>query len=158
MATTREQTPTIHSVTLRRTFAVPRDRVFRAWTEPEQMQLWSGPGPMLNTMVEVDLRVGGRYRIQMQGPDGKEYRAVGTYRLVDPPRKLVYTWLWETDPTPNETIVTVEFRERDKSTELILTHDLFLSDEQRKGHEDGWNGCLEKFATVISSEYKERRP
>lgn len=129
---------------VRRELPAHRERVFQAWTEPEQLRLWAGPGPMRNITAEVDLRVGGRYRITMLAPDGKEFIVAGVYRLIDAPKKLIYTWFWETDPQPTETLVTVEFIARGRVTELVLTHERFTSQEQVNGHTEGWNGCLEK--------------
>ncbi|HEX9705438.1 MAG TPA: SRPBCC domain-containing protein [Gemmatimonadales bacterium] len=134
---------------LRRTFQAPRERVFRAWTEPSVMVRWKAPGEGTVPLAEVDLRVGGAYRVHMRGPDGTEYHLKGTYRVVDPPKKLVYTWLWETNPEMGETVVTVEFRDVGGSTELVLTHELFPTDDDRKQHETGWTSCFEKLAQTL---------
>ena len=137
------------AVEVRRTFAASPKRVFQAWTTPEEVKLWAAPGPTLGVPVaEIDLRVGGGYRIHMREPSGKEYRVVGTYREVDPPRRLVYTWSWETDPTVVDSIVTVEFHDRGGSTEVVLRHE-GLPTEKRAGHEVGWNGSLDKLARIL---------
>ena len=140
------------SVTLRltRTLAAPRDKVFRAWTTPAELKRWAGPGDMVTPLAEVDLKVGGRYRIHMQAPDGTVHKVTGVYQVVDPPQRLVYTWTWETGPERSETLVTVEFHERgaDK-TEVVLSHERFSSAELRDRHQQGWTGCLEKFAALF---------
>jgi len=152
---TRDRPSTVTPVTpvtlrLRRTFAAPRERVFRAWTVPEEMKQWTAPGDMTTPVAEVDLRPGGRYRIHMQAPDGAvTHRLVGVYRLVDPPKKLVYTWGWENEPESGETLVTVEFLDRGASTELVLTHELFPNDEASRKHEAGWTACFDKLARVV---------
>lgn len=69
--------------------------------------------------------------------------------MLDPPRKLVYTWLWETDLEVAETLVTVEFHDRGGSTGIVLTHELFPNDEARGRHEMGWTGCFDKLARVV---------
>ena len=79
-------------VEVRRVIRAPRQRVFEAWTKPEELKRWHAPGPMTVSLAEVDLRVGGRYRIHMVAPSGEEHRVVGTYREVDPPRRLTYSW------------------------------------------------------------------
>ncbi len=143
----RQSTVTLR---LRRTFQAPRDRVFRAWTTPEEMKQWKAPGELTTPVAEVDLRPGGKYRIHMQAPDGTLHRLVGEYRVVDPPKKLVYTWQWEDDPDkPSETLVTVEFLERGGATEVVLTHDLFPNEQTRNRHEMGWSGCFDKLARVV---------
>ena len=112
------------------------------------MKKWVGPGPMEAVLAESDVRVGGAYRIHMRNPNGTEHRAHGVYRVVDPPKKVVYTWTWETMPDVVDTVVTVEFHDRGGATEVVLRHD-GLTPDQKKPHEDGWIGCFTKFATVI---------
>jgi uncharacterized protein YndB with AHSA1/START domain len=98
--------------------------------------------------VELDLRVGGKYRIHMRAPDGAEHHAVGVYREIDPPNKLVFTWSWEGGDM-NDTLVTVEFLDRGATTELVLTHELFPNDEARKQHAAGWNAALDKLVQTL---------
>jgi uncharacterized protein YndB with AHSA1/START domain len=85
----------------------------------------------------------------MQAPDGALHRLVGVYRVVDPPKKLVYTWRWESEPEAPETLVTVEFLDRGNATELVLTQELFTSEEAKQKHETGWTGCFEKLASLV---------
>lgn len=108
MATTKPGSETV--LVLSRTFAAPRERVFRAWTDPAILKKWWAAGPGFTpTVAEVDLRVGGRYRLGMRAPDqGADYIVAGTYREVQRPARLVYTWAWEGTAGP-ETLVTVEF-------------------------------------------------
>src|SRR5262245_46441599 len=128
---------------IKRTFAASRERVFRAWTDPKAMQSWLAPSDEYSVpAVEVDLRVGGKYRIDMQAPDGKHHIATGSYRVILPPRKLVFTWFWE-DKDMMETLVTIEFHEHGKATEVVLTHERFPDVEARDRHQHGWTGCLE---------------
>lgn len=151
MATRERQQSTV-TLRLQRRFAAPRERVFRAWTTPEEMKHWKAPGEMTTPVAEVDLRPGGKYRIHMQGPDGALRRLVGVYRVVDPPKKLVYTWRWEDDQDFPETLVTVEFRERGGETDVVLVHELFPNDEAMKQHEHGWTGCFDKLARLVTSQ------
>src|SRR6185503_8873889 len=126
-------------------------RVFDAWTRPEALKSWAAPGAMTAPVVEVDLRVGGGYRIHMSAPDGKEHRVIGVYREVDPPRRLVYTWTWETMPDVTDSVVTVEFHNRGAGTEVVLRHEGLPSEERRARHEAGWIGCMTKFETVVTA-------
>jgi len=151
---TRERQSAVTPVTLRlhRTFAAPRERVFRAWTVPEEMKQWKAPGDMTTPLAEVDLRPGGKYRIHMRAADGAvTHRLAGVYRVVEPPKKLVYTWRWEDEPGSGETLVTVEFLERGAGTELVLTHELFPNDEASRKHEAGWTACFDKLARVVET-------
>lgn len=119
------------------------ETVFRAWTDPEQMIRWSCPEGVRLDGVEVDLRVGGRYKLLMVDPEGQEYTAVGEYREVDAPRRLVYTWDWlQEEHAVGDTLVTVQFNDLEGSTEVVLGHERFPSTEAKDGHEDGWGSCL----------------
>ena len=107
-------------VRVTRIFQVTRERVFRAWTEPKELRQWFGVAEGFTTPIaEVDLRVGGSYRLGMQPPGSDQVLiAQGIYREIVRPEKLVFTWRWE---TPNSvephTLVTIEFFERDHATE-----------------------------------------
>jgi len=126
---------------LRRTFQAPREKVFRAWTDQDQMKHWCAPSADYETTAEVDLRVGGKYRIQMKHKDGATHTAFGEYQEVSEPEKLVYTWSWE-DGSMSGSLVTVEFRDLGSATELVLTHERFPTTDWRDKHSQGWSGCL----------------
>lgn len=142
---------------IKRTFAAPREKVFRAWTDPKALMRWFAPSDDYSTpLVEVDLRVGGKYRIQMKAPDGQAHTVHGIYREVTPPSKLVFTLSWEEaacggpEMTPEqETLVTVEFHDRGGATDIILTHEYFPTVKARDSHNEGWTGCLDRLAKVL---------
>jgi uncharacterized protein YndB with AHSA1/START domain len=138
------------SLQIRRTFKAPVAAVYAAWTDPEEVKQWMAPsddfGP---TDATIDLRVGGRYRFVMRGPDGEMHRVGGVYREIVPNRKLVYTWAWESTPE-RESLVMVEFRPAGEGSELVLTHTRFFDTEARDRHGHGWNGCLERFSRYVS--------
>ena len=154
------KTPPLPSETIlkiKRTFAAPREKVFRAWTDPKELTRWFAPSDDYSTpLAEVDLRVGGTYRIQMKSPDGETMTVKGTYREVVIPEKLVYTWIWEGGHCASEeiteerpTLVTVEFHDKGKSTDVILTHEYLPSAEERDKHSHGWTGCLNRLSKVL---------
>jgi uncharacterized protein YndB with AHSA1/START domain len=89
-------------------YNAPRERVFRAWTGPDLLMQWFRPGPGFTALIaEVDLRVGGRFRIGTQAPqDDRPRIATGVYLYVQPPEKLVFTWTWNHEPK-TETLVTL---------------------------------------------------
>ena len=135
------------SLEVKRSVAISRERVYAAWTDPLSVKNWFAPEGMEAKGVEMDVRPGGSFRIGMQGPDGETVFATGEYRVVSPPERLVFTWLWEGDDFP-ETVVTVEFHEQGDSTEILLMHDGLSSEESRANHEEGWLGILEKYETT----------
>ena len=131
-----------------RVFDVPRERVFRAWTDPTLLEKWWGPPGFTCPTAQVDLRAGGRYRLAMKPPEGETFYLGGEFREIRPPERLVYTWQWEGDPL--ETLVTVEFKDLGARTEVILTHERFPDAEAVARHTDGWNGCLLRLTELLS--------
>jgi uncharacterized protein YndB with AHSA1/START domain len=153
-------TKTAENITLeiKRLIKAPRERVFEAWTDPGQLKKWFGPDEeFLVPQAKVDLRVGGKYRIQMKNPDGEFHTVAGMYREVKPPERLVFTWAWEKDGSepdfgevePTEMLVTLEFHGLGQQTELVLKQKQFASVESRDRHEVGWTGCLDRLERLF---------
>ncbi|MDH3731905.1 MAG: SRPBCC domain-containing protein [Gemmatimonadota bacterium] len=143
-------TGTQTSLSITKVIPAGRDAVFRAWTDPEEMRKWSCPEGAEVAGLTVDLRVGGAFRIEMKGEDGSEYTAFGTYREIDAPNRLVYTWDWEQpDHAVGETVVTVTFNDLGESTEIVLEHDLFPAVEAVEGHRQGWTSALAQFEALF---------
>jgi len=134
-----------------RTFQAPRERVFRAWTDPVELARWFAPSEEYHALVpEFELRVGGKYCLEMHHKNGNIHRVSGIYREITPPERIVFTWLWETDPKSDESLVTVEFRDLGPSTEILLTHEHLPSLEQRDRHEHGWIGCIYSLGNYLN--------
>jgi uncharacterized protein YndB with AHSA1/START domain len=131
------------SLTLKRHLKAPPEKVYGAWTDPEKLARWFGPGKVEPLHVEADVRVGGRYRIVMRSPDGEEHDVSGVYREVTPNQKLVFTWAWRSTPE-RESLVTVLLRGDGDGTMLTLTHEQFFDEPARDRHRSGWIGCLDK--------------
>ena len=93
------------SLTIKRRFNAPPEKVFAAWTDPEKVKRWMGPGEVKVLRAESDPRAGGRYRWLMQAPDGEEHDVSGVYREFIPNEKLVFTWAWKSTPE-RESLVT----------------------------------------------------
>ncbi len=147
------------SLTVSKTIKASREQVFAAWTQPEMLHRWWGAHESFSAPVaEVDLKVGGKYRLGMLEP-GKDapYVCYGVYREINPPEKLVFTWSWEKMPgdAPDfehaETLVTVEFFDKGGATEVVLTHEQFTDEHMRDEHQGGWNGCLDGLARLFES-------
>lgn len=140
------------TLTVSRLVPAPAEAVFRAWTVPDEIRKWWSPEGLTVPFVDVDLRVGGNYRLGLQRPDGNPFCATGIYREIEPPRKLVFTWRWEPDRfEAGDTLVTIEFWDRDGKTEIVLTHERFPSTEARDEHRKGWAACLERIGGTISA-------
>ena len=138
------------SLQVRRVYKAPVAAVYAAWTDPEQMKHWMGPSDAFGeSVVTMDVREGGRYRIIMRSPDGEVHRVGGVFREIVPNKKLVYTWAWESTPE-RESLVTLEFRPSGQGTELLLAHQRFADSQARDKHQDGWTGCLDRLGRFLS--------
>lgn len=135
------------SLNVRRIYSAAPQRVFRAWTVPAEVQKWWGPGGFTSPQVEIDLRVGGRFRIAMQPPEGDLVYLTGEYREVVPPKKLVFTWQWE--GSPDVTLVTLEFADQGGMTELSVKHENFPTQDQCERHDQGWNSMLDRLPGAL---------
>jgi uncharacterized protein YndB with AHSA1/START domain len=123
--------------------------LFEAWTQPEHLRSWWGPRSVRCSEAEVDLRVGGRYRIVNELPDGTEIVIRGEFTTVEAPRRLVYTWtVTPGEPVPE--LVTVCFDPiGDAITEVVVTHERIASPRLRDSHQAGWDGCLDGLAAYL---------
>jgi uncharacterized protein YndB with AHSA1/START domain len=136
----------------RRTIRRSREKAFQAWTDPDQLRKWFAVAEGFTTPIaEVDLKVGGKYRLGMKAPGDSPLLIVGgVYQEILSPEKLVFTWQWETaNPDEPETLVTVEFYEREGATEIVLKHERFKDVLQRDKHGEGWVGCFNQLERLL---------
>jgi len=148
MATPQSQPE--NTLQLRRTFAAPREKVFRAWTDAKEFALWFHPTTDHTTIIsELNLKVGGRYSLEMHHKSGNVHRLSGTYQQIKPPEKLLFTWRWATDPPGQESLVSLEFVDLGNATEIVVSHGQFPSVETRERHNEGWMGCLDQLAVYL---------
>jgi uncharacterized protein YndB with AHSA1/START domain len=138
------------SLVISRTYPASVDRVFKAWTDANQLGQWFAPTDDYTTKANVDLRVGHEYRIAITHKGGNVHTILGTYRLIEPPRKLVYTWRWEGGPA-TDTLVTVDFNPEGDATKVTITHEQFTNTEDRDKHNEGWQGCLNRLQRTLTT-------
>ena len=137
---------TTQSLRVARIIQANAETLFRAWTDPAELKNWwrmAGEGWAFGE-ASIDLRVGGAYRLGMTDPAGKPHVALGVYREINRPVRLVFTWDWE-DPTKRvgETVVSVDFKALDGNrTEVVLTHERLVDPDRVKRHEQGWTEVL----------------
>jgi uncharacterized protein YndB with AHSA1/START domain len=148
---TNLQSPAVPAVILRRTYSAPRERVFAAWTNPEIAVRFLSNGNVKATDIQMDVKTGGTYRITMTSPEDGGFVARGTYREVNVPERLVMTWRWEEDDPAEEydSLLTLEFNERNGETELVLIHEKIATLESRERHEQGWTEIIARLASVL---------
>ena len=132
---------------LRRTFDAPPERVFRAWTDPVERARWDCPQEGWTTRVlEMDVRVGGTYRVAF-GPPGEEpYLESGEYREVTRPTRLVFAYSVSRHGTVlQRTVCTIELTDLGGRTEVVIT-DAGMGAESHRG---GWTHALDRLAAVL---------
>ncbi len=155
---------------LTRIFNAPPALVFQAWTDPRHMAQWWGPHHFTNTVCDLDVRPGGKWRIVMRGPDGVDHPAKGVYREVTPPSRLVMTIdhselpdPWHNMIHPNrdktkpkilEVIATVTFEEYEGKTKLTNTltfESVAVRDAMLKmGMNEGWSQSFERLDKLLT--------
>ena len=141
-----------HVLEIERTFHAPAQDVFDAWTSEEVLKRWCyGEARLVTPIAEVDLRVGGRLRIVMWDPKaGEERSATGEYKVVDPPRRLAFTWTWD-DQDSERQLIELEFTERDGETTVRMTSHGISSEERVDSHREGWGHCYDNLDRVLST-------
>jgi uncharacterized protein YndB with AHSA1/START domain len=140
------------SLEIVRSYPVAPEKVWRAWTDPQALKRWWGPGPDEPVSVaELDVRVGGRFRIVFGGPQGTEHEVAGIYKDVQKPRKLVFTWCWPNSTPERVSLVTVLFMPSAGGTELVFRHDRFFDQAAADGHQRGWRASFSKLDQYIHS-------
>jgi uncharacterized protein YndB with AHSA1/START domain len=123
-------TPSDREIHIERVFNAPRDRVWRAYTDPELVKQWWGRGNKL-VIERMEVKAGGHWRYVEHGPDGV-HGFEGRYREVTPPERLVHTFEW--DGMPGYVLVdTVTFEDLGDGTTRVVTQSLFHTTEERDG-------------------------
>lgn len=118
------------------------EKVYRAFTDPNEMKYWFGPDAMRAHDVIADARVGGRIAFQIIEASGKLHEFSGTYLEVEPNERLVFTW--NMTGIPFETIVTVDFTADGDKTIVVVEQTGFESAALAERHERGWRGSIAK--------------
>jgi len=145
-----------------RTFDAPRERVWKAWTEPEEVKEWWGPKGFTSPSTRIDFRVGGSYLFSMRSPEGEDYWSTGVYREIDPLNRIVVTdsfadengnvvpasYYGMDEGWPLETLATLTFEEKDGKTRLTIMSSGIsnISGVDRDNMEQGWRESLDKLA------------
>lgn len=138
------------TVTVRREIAAPADDLFDAWLDAQSLGTWLRPSGVRETRAETDPRVGGTFRIVMVD-DETSMEHTGTYREIDRPRRLVFTW---SSPATQfrDSIVTVTFEPSPDGSTVIEINQVGLPDEEaRASHDAGWSDALRELERIVGS-------
>ncbi len=142
-------------IEMTRLIKASRQRVFDAWTRPEMIRQWFGPGAISITEAETNARVDGDYSISTRGvvePGGVERagHVTGRYVRVEPYDLLAFTWKANWSPG-EESLVTIMLRDVEGGTEMKLVHEGFASEESHQGHSNGWSNGLDKLQRLLET-------
>jgi uncharacterized protein YndB with AHSA1/START domain len=147
---------------LTRTFDAPRELVFKAWTDPQQVQQWWGPHGFTNPRCQVDARPGGAIRIDMRGPNGMVYPMKAVFEEVTEPERLVFVTSALDDKGNSMFDVrnTVTLVDRRGKTELTLqarvVRTTAVAPQYLEGMEVGWSQSLERLEAYVRSLHERR--
>lgn len=137
-----QPSPAGPAVRIQRWLPAPPEEVFAAWTEAESLKQWLCPGTASVPAAELDVRVGGRFRIVMRDR-GRDHEHTGEYREVNPPARLVFTWC---SPATGgaESLVTIELRAEKSGTQMYLVHERLPDSTAAERHQKGWESIATK--------------
>lgn len=132
-------------IVIERELSAPPEDVYAAFGDAESLSVWMCPSDVTHSPAEVDFRVGGIFRIRMQGAE-QVFSHRGEYLELDPPKRLVFTWVSEWMPEDEQaTRVSIELEPRGEDRTFIrLVHDELPAGDGYDGHTEGWRSILEK--------------
>jgi uncharacterized protein YndB with AHSA1/START domain len=149
---------TDRELVLTREIDAPREKLFRAWTQPELLKQWFAPLPFTTPHAELDVRPGGSSLIVMRGPDGTDYPNRGVYLEVVENERLVstdaFTHAWQPSEKPFMTLI-LTFEDIDGGKTRYTARVRHWTVEDREMHEkmgfhEGWGTCADQLAALVA--------
>ena len=142
---------------LTRLINAPREKVYRAWTDPDLLKQWFAPKPYTTPVVEMDVRPGGSAYFVMRGPDGKDLPNRGVYLEVVPNEKLVstdaYVKAWEPSEKPFMTLILTFEDEGGKTRYTARVRHWTVTDREaheKMGFHEGWGLCTDQLEALVA--------
>ena len=133
------------TLVLKRFFPVAAEKVWRAWIDVDALRVWFGQSGAAAWQAQMDVRVGGRFRFTMQHADGARYDAHGVYREIEPGRRLVFTWSWQSRGNAVEGVITVDFAAVEGGTEMVFRLDPLTDARER----DAWRADFRRLGKLL---------
>jgi uncharacterized protein YndB with AHSA1/START domain len=145
-----------HELVLTRLIDAPREKLFRAWTEPELIKQWFTPRPWTTPVVEIDVRPGGSSSMIFRGPEGQEFPNRGVYLEVVKNERLVftdaYTSAWVPSEKPFMTGI-ITFEDEGGRTRYTARARHWNAEDRRKheemGFHDGWGKATDQLEALV---------
>jgi uncharacterized protein YndB with AHSA1/START domain len=131
-------------------------RVFRAFTEPNEVRCWFVPKSGSLVSAEIDLQVGGRWCFIIEKTEEKQIHFEGEYLAIEVPNRLEFSWRHVQEfadgrrEATDSSKVSVTFTEAGKATEVKLSHEAIKTEDARRGVGGGWDGCFGRLAELVS--------
>jgi uncharacterized protein YndB with AHSA1/START domain len=148
-------TPDKTHVEVRRRFAAAPEKVFAAFAEARWVGRWLSPSPDITlTLLQFDFREGGAYRFAYRIPGGQTVIVGGSYRSIEPPWKIVFSWIIEPpdEHAGIESEVTVAITQDGDGAELVIRHEKLTRVDAVVRHTEGWQGALDQLVTMLEPE------
>lgn len=138
------------SLCIEHTVAATAEKVFRCFTDDEIAARWMAPGAMECVEMQMDVVVGGAYRLTMQDSDNNRFTSTGTYSEVVPNRRLAYTWQWTHDDSP-PTLVEIDLEDTEAGCRVLLRQRGFASADETISHTEGWSRIMKNLESIVAA-------
>jgi len=142
---------------LTRLIDAPREKLYRAWTDPALLKQWFAPLPYSTPVAELDVRPGGTNLVVMRGPDGNDMPNRGVYLEIVPNQRIVftnaYTKAWEPSEKPFMTVILTFEDQGGKTRYTALVRHWTVADREaheQMGFHKGWGQCTDQLAALVA--------
>ena len=142
---------------LSRLIDAPREKLFRAWTDPALLMQWFAPQPYTTPRAELDVRPGGANLFVMRDPQGNEFPNRGVYLEIVENERIVftdaYTEAWEPSEKPFMTVIVTFSDEGSKTRYIARVRHWTVADREaheKMGFHEGWGRCADQLAALAA--------
>jgi len=145
------QTTSNHSIRISWNFSHPLAKLWQAWTDPATAKLWFGSDPSGKVLdAKFDVRVNSLFSVTFANSDGTEFTCQGTYKEIDPPNRLVFTWGWANQPEVAE-LVALQFTPNEHGTLMYFEQSNIDPSTTLHNYEEGWRSTFEKLEKALGN-------
>jgi uncharacterized protein YndB with AHSA1/START domain len=139
-------------LSIERVLPAPIEVVVAACTEADQLAKWWGPEGFAIPDLDFEPQVGSSYRISMQPPQGDAFSLHGEFQVVELPRRLAFTFVWDpANPDDVETLADLTFGDHSGSTTVALRQTTFKTEERVALHRGGWTESFDKLVRLLAA-------